>query len=73
MKHWTTIDMGYLYESNYYGSLGVCKALKLSFGSNVLLWPFPIQGPSGLETLFEFSSDSVEKQDEEGAGQLINS
>lgn len=44
--NWTIIEATLLQQSQHYRGLGLCKAFKLTFGENPLLWAFPIAGPS---------------------------
>ena len=58
LKYWSTIEAFRLYDSNHYSRLGYCRAIKLTFGDNPLLWLLPVSGPSGMQGL----SDLVDMQ-----------
>ena len=50
-NNWTTLEAGLLSSSGHYKRLGVCRAFKLTFGHNPLLWAFPVVGPAAVQGL----------------------
>jgi uncharacterized membrane protein len=50
-RNWTMIEASILHQTGHYTGLGFCKAFKLTFGDNPLLWMVPVQGPSATQGL----------------------